>query len=61
MLVYKGLEYTVSKNAYEVFDRGRLTNEKILLAGGDGIEDPESRAKQRIEEILKCVELNAKG
>ena len=60
MVVYRGFEYETTKDTYDVYDRGRLTNEKISIASGAGINNPEERAKQRIDEIVKYIELNTK-
>lgn len=57
---YKGFDYMTSKDTYEIYDHGKLTNERISIASGSGIKEPEQRAKQRIDEIVNVLGLNAK-
>ena len=60
MIKYKGFEYTTTKDSYEVFDFGKMTNQKISLASGSGIKDPDMRAKEKIDEIIGIVGLPVK-
>jgi hypothetical protein len=61
MIVYRGFEYEITKDTYDVYDRGKLTNEKISIASGAGIKNPEERARQRIDEILNILKVDKEG
>lgn len=54
-MLYKGFEYITLNDSYEVFDYGKLSNTKISLASGTGIENPDQRAKQKIDEIIETL------
>ncbi len=55
MKTYKGISYETSKDSYDVFDYGKLTNTRITIAGGSGIANPEERAMQVIDEIVQTT------
>ncbi len=57
---YKGFDYVITDKSYSVYDYGKLTDQKICIAGGSGINDPEQRAIEVIDDIIKVIEVNKK-
>jgi len=52
---YRGFEYAYSKNAYEVYDKGILTNTRIVIASGSGFKNPKECAIKSIDEYYNSI------
>ena len=53
---YRGLEYAYSKDSYEVYDRGVISNERITMSSATGTDNPEACAKASIDNYYDTIQ-----